>query len=580
MMLSLMPLRLTSAVPFLTLVKRISLTTCAGLSFAACAPDVIVPDTQLFVGATFVTMDVGSTPDAMLVKDGRIIGVGSQEDMTRLGHDPLVIDLTGKTIIPGVIDSHVHVRELGMDAIKVDLVGVKDVDDIVARIRAQRPDATPGQWIIGQGWDEGAFADLGGPGGYPTTQALSIAYPDTPIALEALHGFAAMANDAALAKAGITASTLDPEGGTILRRDDGQPSGVLLTLAQALLFNAVPAADQAQTEQAIVAGLQTLAAQGVTSVHEAGMTGRDVEAFTALANRGELPIRVFGLLNGNDGALMAEWFDRGPQGDPQDRFDIGGIKVFYDGSLGSRTALMRAPYSDRPDSARPTARISLVEVEALGRKARTHGFQMAVHAIGDEANANILTSYERRLAPDETGPTPDHRWRIEHAQVVTADFAERAAALGVIASMQPSHAMGDSAWAEDRVGPRRIRRAYAWKSFQDAGVPIIFNSDLPGEPWTPMETLHFAVTRTKLDGSPVGGWYLGEALDREASLRAMTLSGAYAAFQEGSLGSLAIGKWADFVVLSDNPLTAPDIRTIKVEATYVAGEQVDRVTVD
>lgn len=550
---------------------------CAAALLSGCKSEPVappLPDAQMIIGATFVTMDRGPAPEAMLIKDGRILGLGAPADLSQLSDNILVTDMSGKTIIPGVVDSHVHVRELGMDAIKVDLVGVKNVDEIVARIRAQRPNAVPGAWIIGQGWDEGAFADLGGPGGYPTTQALSMAYPDTPIALEALHGFAAMANDAALAKAGITATTPDPEGGTILHRADGQPSGVLLTLSQALLFDAVPDPDQTQIEQAIIAGLTTMAAQGVTSVHEAGMEGRDVEAFTALAARGELPIRVFGLLNGNDGALMAEWFDRGPRDDPDDWLDIGGIKVFYDGSLGSRTALMRAPYSDRPDAARPTVRISLAEVESLGEDARTHGFQMAVHAIGDEANANILTSYERRLAPDDDGNTPDHRWRIEHAQVVTADFAARAAALDVIASMQPSHAMGDSAWAEDRVGPRRIHRAYAWKSFQDAGVPIIFNSDLPGEPWTPMETLHFAVTRTKLDGSPVGGWYADEALTREASLRAMTISGAHAAFQDDALGSLTVGKWADFVVLSDNPLTAPDIRAITVEATYVAGEPV------
>jgi predicted amidohydrolase YtcJ len=343
--------------------KLVSLSACAALMLSGCGADEPVPDTQLIIGATFITMEAGQSPEGMAVKEGRIIAMGSADTLQTAYPDALLRDYSGKTIIPGVVDSHVHVRELGMDAIKVDLVGVKNVDDIVARIRAQRPDAKPGEWIIGQGWDEGAFADLGGPGGYPTTQALSVAYPDTPIALEALHGFAAMANDAALAKAGITATTADPEGGTILRRADGQASGVLLTLSQALLFDAVPEPDQAQIEQAIVAGLKTLAAQGVTSVHEAGMEGRDVEAFTALASRGELPIRVFGLLNGNDGALMAEWFDRGPLDDPQDRLDIGGIKVFYDGSLGSRTALMRAPYSDRPDAARPTSRISLPEVE-------------------------------------------------------------------------------------------------------------------------------------------------------------------------------------------------------------------------
>lgn len=542
----------------------------------ACQPEPVLPVGELIVGATFITLEEGTPPSALFVKEGRIEDMGAATAMQRLYPDAVITDFSGKTIIPGIIDSHVHVRELGMDAIKVDLVGVNTVDDIVVRIQQQRPNARPGEWIIGQGWDEGVFADSGGPGGYPTTTALSEAFPDIPIALESLHGFGAMANQAALEKAGINATTPDPKGGTILKDASGDPTGVLLTLAQALLFDVVPSPSTAQIEDSIVAGLEKMAAAGVTSVHEAGMTMPDVAAFQALADRGALPIRVFGMLNGNDGALMAEWFDRGIQDDPNDWLDIRGIKVFYDGSLGSRTALMRAPYSDRPDAARPTARISLAEVEALGAKAREHGFQMAVHAIGDDANDKVLTSYERRLIPDDTGVVPDHRWRIEHAQVVSANFADRAAALNVIASMQPSHAMGDSDWAEDRVGPRRIRRAYAWKSFEEAGVPIIFNSDLPGEPWEPMETLHFAVTRTKLDGTPVGGWYVNEALDRPASLNAMTLMGAYAGFQEDSLGSLARGKWADFVVLSDNPLTVDDVRTITVEATYVAGQVVSR----
>lgn len=271
---------------------------------------------------------------------------------------------------------------------------------------------------------------------------------------------------------------------------------------------------------------------------------------------------------------MATWFDHGPLDDPQDWLDIRGIKVFYDGSLGSRTALLRDPYSDRPDQARPLIRIPLQTVEALGETARAQGFQLAVHAIGDLANDQILTSFERRLAPDADGMVPDHRWRIEHAQVVRPDFPRRAANLGVIASMQPSHAVGDAHWAEARLGHRRIRRAYIWKPFEQTGVPIIFNSDLPGEPWEPMQTLHFATTRTRLDGTPPGGWRPQDALDRESSLRAMTLSGAHAAFQENQLGSLEPGKWADFIVLSDNPLTADNVLTIKVEATYVAGQHV------
>ncbi|MEL6687718.1 MAG: amidohydrolase [Pseudomonadota bacterium] len=532
-------------------------------------------DEQLITGATFVTMDGDASPEAMLISEGRIIALGTEAALSTMRPNAETLDYSGRTILPGFIDSHVHIRELGLDAIKVDLVGVETVEDIVRRIQDQRPNLNPGEWVIGQGWDEGAFASYDGSdavGGYPTTRAISAAFPDNPVALESLHGFGAMANAKALEIVGIDDDTPNPEGGTILRDETGAATGVLLTLAQALLFEKVPAPDDAQIEAAIIAGLNRMAEAGVTSVHEAGMTARDVRAFQAIAGQGRLPIRVVGLLNGNDTDLMNHWFERGIEDDPKDWLDIRGIKVFFDGSLGSRTAILHAPYSDRPDAAHPTARISFGDMDQLGVRANERGFQMAVHAIGDAANHIVLTQFERNLLSSDT--MPDHRWRIEHAQVVDETFAERAADLQVIASMQPSHAMGDSPWAEARVGPNRIKRAYSWKTFQDAGVPIIFNSDLPGEPWEPMETLHFAMTRTKLDGTPEGGWYFNEALDREASLRAMTIDGAHAAFQDASLGSLATGKWADFVVLSGNPLTAPDVRDIKVEATFVAGKRV------
>lgn len=551
-----------------------TLALLAGSLLSGCIADAVTPDVKLITGATFVTLDDGPAPEAMLIEAGKIAALGSEEALRARNPGAVLVNYSGRTILPGFVDSHVHVRELGLDAIKVDLVGVETINDIIERIQMQRPDVAAGDWIIGQGWDEGAFASYDGPdavGGYPTTYALSAAFPDNPVALESLHGFAAMANDMALARAGITADTDDPDGGTILRDASGRATGVLLTLAQGLVFDVMPGPDAAQLQDAIVAGLARMGEAGVTSVHEAGMTAEDVAAFQALAEAGQLPIRVYGLLNGNDADLMADWFDRGPQDDAEDWLDIGGIKIFYDGSLGSRTAILHAPYSDRSDIARPTARIPLKTVESLAQRARETGFQMAVHAIGDAANDQVLTSFERRLAPDSNGDVPDHRWRIEHAQVVRPDFAQRAATLKIIASMQPSHAVGDSDWAEDRVGSRRIKRAYSWKTFQDAGVPIIFNSDLPGEPWTPMETLHFAVTRTKLDGSPDGGWYPAQALGRDASLRAMTIDGAHAAFQDGMIGTLTTGKWADFVVLSDNPLSAPDVRDIDVLATYVAG---------
>jgi predicted amidohydrolase YtcJ len=478
--------------------------------------------------------------------------------------------MAGATIIPGVIDGHVHARELGMDAIKVDLVGVRSIDEIVERLVQAHPDPEPGRWIIGQGWDEGEFASAG----YPDRESLDRAFPETPVALESLHGFAGMYNGAALRIAGVDATTPDPEGGTILRRKDDSPSGVMLALAQGLVNQHLPAPSREQLRKAIVEGLTIMASAGVTSVHEAGMSTEDVAAYRSLADEGRLPIRVYGMLTGNDAQLMEAWFERGPLEHPSGFLDIRGVKVFYDGSLGSRTAVLAAPYADAPEHAAPAERIRPERIVELGKSAAKRGFQLAVHAIGDEGNQRVLQAYAESL---DAHPKLDHRWRIEHAQVVAPEFFEMAAKMGVIASMQPSHAVGDSDWAQDRLGPERISRAYAWRTMLDAGVRLILNSDLPGEPWKPMQTLYFAVTRSKLDGTPAGGWFPSQALTVEEALAAMTRDSAYAAFSEDTLGRLAVGYEADFVVLGANPLTIEPRKLAEVEVleTWVAGRRVE-----
>jgi predicted amidohydrolase YtcJ len=421
--------------------------------------------------------------------------------------------------------------------------------------------------LIGQGWDEGAFASRG----YPDRAALDAAFPDNPVALESLHGFGGFYNGKALEIAGITADTEDPDVGDILRREDGSPTGVMLTLAQDLVNQHIPKPSQDKLEEAILAGLTEMAQAGVTSIHEAGMTPEDVTAFKALAEKDDLPIRVYGLLDGNNSDLMNRWFADGIADDPDDWLDIRGIKVFYDGSLGSRTALMAEPYSDKPDAARPTERIAPMTLQDLANRASKTGYQMAVHAIGDEGNNRTLGIYENALS----GQT-DARWRIEHAQVVLPDYYERAARLGVYSSVQSSHAVGDSAWAEDRVGPARIKNAYAWRKILGAGAELMLNSDLPGEPWTPMETLYFAVTRKKLDGTPPQGWYAEQALSVDEALKAMTLTNAYGAFQEDMIGSLEVGKRADFVVLDKDPtqIEPSQLKDIKVKMTWVDGKPV------
>lgn len=530
----------------------------------------------IFKNAEIITMNP-SQPSAsvLVIKNDKIHSLRNDIDILADELTPgkvTTIDLKGKTILPGIIDSHVHVRELGMDAMKADLVGVENVKQIVDRLQARYPAPRKGEWLIGQGWDEGMFASIG----YPDRAALDEAFPNNPVKLESLHGFGGFYNGAALKIAGIDKTTAEPEVGNILRRENGDPTGVMLTLAQDLVNQHVPEPNQSQLEKAIVAGLNTMAAAGVTSIHEAGMTPQDVSAFKALAARKELPIRVYGMLDGNDAPLMKDWFAKGPLDDPKDFLDIRGVKVFYDGSLGSRTALMAAPYSDEPDKANPTERITPEAVLSLGERSAKYGFQMAVHAIGDEGNNRTLGLYENALA---TQPSQDHRWRIEHAQVVLPDFYKRQADLGVLASMQSSHAVGDSKWAEDRVGPERIRHAYAWQTILDNGGRLLMNSDLPGEPWTPMETLYFAVNRKPLDAtSEAEGWYMEQALSVEEALQAMTIENAYGAFQDGKLGSLETGKWADFIILDKNPLSLPphQLKDIDIEATWIAGEKFNR----
>lgn len=525
---------------------------------------------QIFHGGSIITMDdTNPQTEAIAVSEGKIVAVGKHLDLKAKYPQAKQYDLAGQTMIPGVIDSHVHVHELGQDQLKADLTGAESVEEMVARLKAFYPNPNPGEWLIGQGWDEGVW----GSKGYPDRAKLDAAFPNNPLKLESLHGFAGFYNGKALEVAKVGANTANPEGGTILKRDNGEPSGVMLTLAQGLINHHVPPAGHDAHKRAIVAGLNTMAAAGVTSVHEAGIGPNRLRAFQELAEAGELPIRVYGMLDGNNETLMKEWFEKGPLEDPNAHFSVRGIKVFYDGSLGSRTALLKEPYADEPHKAAMTERISPEKVRDLAVNAAAQGFQMAVHTIGDEGNNRILNLYESVLA---NHPGLDHRWRLEHAQVVLTDFYDRAAKLNLIASMQSSHAVGDSKWAEDRLGPARIRHAYAWRKLLEAGVPLAINSDLPGEPWEPMQTLYFAVTRKNLEGAPAEGWYADQALSVEEALKAMTLTSAYAAFQDHQIGSLKPGKFADFVIVDQDPRAVnPDtLKDLSVVSTWVAGKQV------
>lgn len=524
----------------------------------------------LIAGGTIVTVDAAQPiVEAMVIANGNIVAIGDASDLASRYPDAKSYDIEGRTIIPGVVDSHAHVHELGHDRRKADITGVDTVEEMVERLQSFYPSPPTGKWLTGQGWDEGVWASKG----YPDRALLDDAFPDNPIQLESLHGFAGFYNGKALEAAGIDRNTPDPEGGKIVRRRNGEPSGVMEVLAQGLIRALIPPPSGDDIKENILAGLRTMAAAGVTSVHEAGMAPDRVAAYQELAAAGLLPIRVYGMLDGNDEDLMQTWFETGPQVDEKLRFTVRSIKVFYDGSLGSRTALLAAPYSDEPEKANMTERISPERVLSLGQRAASRGFQMSVHTIGDEGNNRTLGIYESALS-SQVGL--DHRWRIEHAQVVLPDYYERVSKLGVISSMQSSHAVGDSKWAEDRVGPKRIRNAYAWKRILGAGGRLLMNSDLPGEPWQPVQTLYFAVNRRSLDDADGPGWYPNQALTVTEALHAMTLAGAHAAFQESRIGSLTEGKYADFVELDRDPhnLSPNELKELTIVRTWVEGRVV------
>jgi predicted amidohydrolase YtcJ len=522
----------------------------------------------LFHGGSILTLDGKSAGhEAMIIEQDHIQAVGRYRDLKKTYPQAREVALKGRSVLPGIIDSHVHVAELGASSLYADVSEAQSVEAMIRALQTFYPNAKPGEWLIGQGWDEGVWASRG----YPDRQLLDQAFPNNPVKLDSRHGFAAFYNGAALTVAGIDAKTPNPEGGTILRRSSGEASGVLLTLAKKLVEPHVPPLTQDQEERAILKGLQLMAAEGVTSVHEAGISRKRLPAWENLARQGRLPIRVYGLLDGNDQELVASWTKRGPF--DSDFFTVRGFKVYYDGSLGSRTALLASPYSDRPLEAKMTERISIEAIRKLAEQVSPQGFQLAVHTIGDAANHKIIDLFRevRRKFPAR-----DLRWRLEHAQVLDTQAIREIAELGLIASMQPSHAVGDSKWAEERLGPERIRYAYVWRSLLDAKVRLLLNSDLPGEPWTPRETLYFAVTRKTLDGKPPQGWYSKQALTVQEALAAMTREGAYGAFAEKRLGQLKAGFQADFVIVDRNPfIISPDqLKDIKVIETWVAGKPV------
>jgi predicted amidohydrolase YtcJ len=512
-------------------------------------------------GAHVYTVDPAHpTATAIAVKDGKILAVG--DDISRyIGASTRRIDAKGAAVIPGLIDSHVHMQGLGDSLEILDLRDAKSEQEIAEMVAKAARSHRPGEWIRGRAWDQNRW-----PGKqFPTAASITDAAPDNPVYLTRVDGHAGWVNRKAMEIAGLSAATPDPDGGKLLRGPSGAPSGVLVDRAQSLVGSKIPPPTPQQTRERLARAAQECARLGLTTVHDAGVGKQDIEQYGALIRDHKLPVRVYAMIGG-EGPLWREYLARGPE--IGDRLTVRSIKLVADGALGSRGAALKQPYSDDPHNSGLVI-LQEKDIERVSRDAVAHGFQVNTHAIGDRANRDVLDAYAAAL-----GGKNDRRFRIEHAQVVSLDDVPMFEKYSVIASMQATHATSDMPWAEARLGPDRVKGAYAWRRFLSLGVHMPNGSDFPVENANPLWGFYSSVSRQDHDGKPSGGWFSDQRMTREEALRSWTIEGAYAAFEEKTKGSLTPGKVADFVMLSDDIMRVPaeQIWKTRVAMTVLGGE--------
>jgi predicted amidohydrolase YtcJ len=507
--------------------------------------------------------------EAFAVKDGRIEFAGSaREAMALRGPQTRVVDLHGGTVIPGMVDAHAHFLGLGLGLQNVDLNDALSYDEVIARVVERAKRAPAGAWILGRGWDQNRWADTH----FPTADALSRAVPDHPVWLTRVDGHAGLANAAALKAAGVTAATKDVTGGRIERDANGNPAGVFVDNAQSIVDRVVPPASREQERQALIDAAKEANRWGLVGLHDAGEGRATIDVVEELARAGQLSLRVYMMVS-DDSAAIAHYFARGPQSALYDgHLWIRTVKLYADGALGSRGAALLEPYSDDPKNV-GLLRTTPQHIQDVATRALRAGFQVATHAIGDRGNRVALDAYEAAL---NAVPTADHRFRIEHVQILHHDDVPRFAQLGVIPSMQAVHATSDMYWAGTRLGAVRLLGAYVWRSLLNTGVVIPNGSDFPVERVNPLLSFHAAVTRQDARDWPPGGWFPEQRMTRDEALRSMTIWPAFAAFQETAMGSIAAGKYADFVILDRDIMTVGDrdLLGTQVLATYIGGKAV------
>ncbi|MBT8089539.1 MAG: amidohydrolase [Gammaproteobacteria bacterium] len=514
----------------------------------------------------YTTSSDGIRQFSVLVFDdaGKVVATGGDELLAGKSGEGRV-DGGGLTVLPGLIDAHAHVYGLGLLKSRLDITGIRSVQDAARRIGIYAKEHPHALWILGRGWNQVLWPVRE----FPTAAHIDAVVSDRPVWLRRIDGHAGWANSAAMKLAGIDNDTPDPVGGKILRDDNGQATGVFIDLAMDLIERQLPKPEKSDYRQALKSAVHALVAEGMTSVHDAGIDLMNAEVYISMADNDELDMRIYAMTGGAGEVLDA--IGKPLHGYGNDRLEIAAVKLYADGALGSRGAAMIEPYSDDAEN-RGLAFWTQDELNRMLAKANDMGFQVGIHAIGDLGNRMALDAFDKV----QNGKPSELRNRVEHAQIIALDDIPRFAELGVIASMQPTHATSDKNMAEDRIGPDRILGGYAWRRLLDSGAVIASGSDFPVELSNPFHGLYAAVTRQGRDGEPKNGWYADQALTRAEALHSFTLAAAYAANQEDRLGSLEPGKWADFIIIDRDYFTVPasEIDDIQVLQTWVGGEKV------
>ncbi|GAB2773649.1 amidohydrolase [Salinimicrobium soli] len=529
-----------------------------GLLIVSCQEQEEV-DLLVLNGKVYTVDEDFSTAEAFAVRDGKILEVGTGEELQKKYRSKETIDAEGKAIVPGLIDAHAHFYGLGMQMQRVDLTGTKSFSEVVQKITEFQKEKNT-DFIVGRGWDQNDW-DVKE---FPVKDTLDLLFPDTPVAITRIDGHALLANQAALDAAGITTET-PAEGGEIEVKD-GKLTGILVDNPMALVENAIPSASKEAEIRALLDAQKEAFSYGLTTVNDAGLDRKTIELIDSLQQSGALDIRIYAMISNTPANLD---YYLGRKFIKTHKLNVRSVKFYADGALGSRGAALKQPYSDKHDHY--GALLSSVEdFKKIAARIAASEYQMNTHAIGDSANYIVLKTYDSLL-----GDSEDRRWKVEHSQVIDPEdfhyFSKN-----IIPSVQPTHATSDMYWAKDRLGEEREKGAYAYHQLLDQAGIIALGTDFPVEKVSPFLTFYAAVTRKDLDDYPEGGYMIEQALSRENTLKGMTIWAAFSNFEEDEKGSIEPGKFADFVILDRNIMEVPEneIPKTKVEATYLGGKKV------